>query len=200
MRHPTDEQLYDLAQKISADADLSQEEKKQMRHIADCDDCYHMICCLLAMQDVATHIGEFANVVSPRDIWMPIQESFSAVIRLVVKAVNSALDPLESGTNGWAFRRVPAALAGARSIGNRTASAVRKLTDSHNSQTFVAYDPDKMVLVIQIDSADCEVEPHASILLPGGERIEVSFEKREHLFWAEVQGLQEGEYKILLEK
>lgn len=200
MRHPTDDQLYDLAKKIAAEENFSQEEKEYMRHIADCDDCYHMICCLLAMQDVVQHISDLSQEVSPAVFQVPVRENISAVIRLAVNTVNSVLDQIEDGANVWAFRRAPMALTGVRSIGKRPANATKKLTDSSNSQTFVAYDPGKKILMIQIDSADCEAEPHASILLPSGDRIEVQFEKHEHLFWAEVEGLQEGEYEIFLEK
>ncbi len=38
------------------------------------------------------------------------------------------------------------------------------------------------------------------LLLPTGEKTDMPFEKRENLFRAEVQGLQEGEYEIILEK
>lgn len=200
MRHPTDEQLYDLAKKIAAEEDFSQEEKEYMRHIADCDDCYRMICCLLAMQDVTQHITDFSQEVSPSVFQVPVREKISAVIRLAVNTVNSVLDQIEDGANAWAFRRAPMALAGVRSIGKRPANATKKLTDSGNSQTFVAYDPSKKLLMIQIDSRDCESEPHASILLPNGNKVAVTFEKREHLFWAEVQGLEDGEYELVLEK
>lgn len=200
MRHPTDEQLYDLAKKIAAEEDLSQEEKEQMRHIADCDECYHMICCLMAMQDVAQHISDFSNEVSPAVFQVPVREKISAVIRLAVSTVNTVLNQIEDDANAWAFRRAPMALAGVRSIGKRPANATKKLTDSSNSQTFVAYDPAKKLLMIQIDSADCESTPRASILLPNGDKIEVQFEKREQLFWAEVQGLEDGDYELLLEK
>lgn len=200
MRHPTDEQLYDLAKKIAAEEDFSQEEKEYMRHIADCDDCYHMICCLMAMQDAVQHISDLSQEISPAVFQVPVREKISAVIRLAVSTVNTALNQIEDGANAWAFRRAPMALAGVRSIGKRPANATRKLTDSGNSQTFVAYDPSKKLLMIQIDSRDCESEPHASILLPNGNKVEVTFEKREHLYWAEVQGLEDGEYELVLEK
>lgn len=200
MKHPTDDQLYDLAKKIAAEEDFSQEEKEHMRHIADCDDCYHMICCLLAMQDVVQHISDLSQEVSPAVFQVPVREKISAVIRLAVSTFNTALNQIEDGANAWAFRRAPMALAGVRSIGKRPANATKKLTDSGNSQTFVAYDPNKKLLMIQIDSRDCESEPHASILLPNGNKVEVAFEKREHLYWAEVQGLEDGEYELILQK
>lgn len=200
MRHPTDDQLYDLAKKIAAEEDFSQEEKEFMRHIVDCDECYHMICCLMAMQDAVQHISDLSQEISPAVFQVPVRETISAVIRLAVSTVNTALNQIEDGANAWAFRRAPMALAGVRSIGKRPANTTKKLTDSGNSQTFVAYDPSKKLLMIQIDSRDCESEPHASILLPNGNKVAVTFEKREHLFWAEVQGLEDGEYELVLEK
>ena len=200
MRHPTDDQLYDLAKKIAAEEDFSQEEKEFMRHIVDCDDCYHMICCLMAMQDAVQHISDLSQEISPAVFQVPVREKISAVIRLAVTTVNSVLDQIEDGANSWAFRRAPMALAGVRSIGKRPANATKKLTDSGNSQTFVAYDPSKKLLMIQIDSSDCESEPYASILLPNGNKVAVTFEKREHLYWAEVQGLEDGEYELILQK
>lgn len=200
MRHPTDEQLYDLAKKIAAEQDFSPEEKQYMGHIAHCDECHSMICCLLAVQDVTRHISDFSQEVSPAAFQVPVRERISAVIRLAVNAVSSVLDQVEDGANTWVFRKTPMALAGARSVGNRPANTTKKLTDSGNSMTFVAYSPDRKTLMIQIDPKDCGAEPHVFLLLPDGTREEVALEKREHLFWAEVPGLQEGEYKIILEK
>ena len=195
MKHLTDDQLYDLAMKVNRDADFTAGEAAALRHIADCDECYHLLCCMMAMEDVSRNIGEY---ITPAEAQAPVRERLSAVLRLAVQAVNSALDQLESG--GWSFRSAPMALSGARSLGKRSAGAVKKLTDPDNSQTFVAYDAAKQLLMIQVDSADCPEPPQAAILLPDGSRIPVTFEEREHLFWAEVPGLPEGEYRILLEK
>ncbi len=196
MNHPSDDQLYNLAGKIAAEEDFTPEEAEAMGHIAECDSCYHMLCCLMAMQDVAQHIGGLAGDTAA--VPVSLGETISAVIRLAVNAVNTALHQQEAGP--WTFRSVPLALAGARSLGKHSANAAKKLTDAKNSQTFVAYAPEQKRLMIQIDSADCQDTPCAFLLLPTGEKTEVPFEKREDLFWAEVQGLQDGEYEIILEK
>ena len=193
MKHLTDDQIYILAQKVAAEADLTPEEAENLRHAADCDECYHLLCCMMALQDMTENIGRYAV-----DRGVPVRERISAVLRLAVRTVNTALDQLESG--GWNFRSAPMTLAGTRSAGRRAAGTVKKLADPDNSQTFVAYDAAKQLLMIQVDSADCPEPPQAAILLPDGSRIAVEFEKRAHLFWAEVPGLPEGEYRILMEK
>ncbi len=197
MRHYTDDQLYDLAIKVAREDDLTPEEAQALRHIAECDTCYHMLCCLMAMQDVSGSVGEFLADAAGQ---ITVQDRISAVIRLAVRAANAVLDQVEEGMCAWTFRRAPMALAGVRTAGKRPANTTQKLTDSDNGQTFVAYDSGKRLLVIQIACADCDGEPVASIRLPQGETIPVRFEKREDIFWAQVPELAEGEYEILLEK
>lgn len=195
MNHLSEDQIYDLAVKVSAEADLTPEEGRMLKHAAECDECYRLLCCMMAMVDAAEHVGELAKTSAPA----PIREKISAVIRLAVDAVNSVLNQIEAGSDAWAFRRAPMALTGVRS-GLRRAGAAKKLTDASNSQTFVAYDPAKKLLMIQIDSGDCDGEPKAHITVPGGERISVEFEKRENVYWAVVPDLAEGQYEITLEK
>lgn len=193
MRHLNDDRLYDLAIKVAQEADFTSEESRFLQHIAECDECYHLMCCMMAMQEVSRNIGEYMDK-EP----VPVRERITAVIRLAVNAVNTTLDQLDTGS--WTFRSAPMAMAGARSLGRRSAMTIKKLTDPNNSQNFVAYDTAKQLLMIQIDSADCPEPPRTAILLSGSRKIEVSFEKRAHLFWAEIPGLSEGEYEISIEK
>ncbi len=195
MKHLTDDQLYDLAMKVARDADFSSDEGGFLRHIAECDECYHLMCSMMAMQEVSQDIGEYIVEAAST---IPVRERISAVIRLAISAANTTLDQLESGR--WTFRSAPAALAGARSLGKRTAAPVKKLTDPDNSQNFVAYDTGKKLLIIQLDSRDCQQPPKTTLILSDGSKLDVSFEKREHLFWAEISGLSEGEYEISIEK
>lgn len=198
MRHPSDDQLLRLARKINAEVDCTREEAEWMRHIADCTECYRTICCMMAMQDVADHIGELAGEVSPEDLRNPVQNKISAVIRLAVETVRTVLD--QTDANDWVFRRAPLAIAGVRSGGTAPGGVTKKLADSGNSRTFVAYDPARKLLMIQIDGADCETEPRAVLVLPNGDRQDVRFEKQGQLYWAEVPDIRNGEYDLLLEK
>ncbi len=195
MRHLTDDQLYNLAIKVAQDADFSSEEARYLRHIAECDACYHLMCGMMAMQEVSRDIGEIDVETAAM---IPVRERISAVIRLAVSAASATLDQL--GTGGWTFRSAPMALAGARSLSKRSAVTVKKLTDPDNTQNFVAFDAGKKLLMIQVDSTDCPEPPKATIALSDGRKMDVSFEKREHLFWAEITGLSEGEYEISMEK
>lgn len=194
MNHLSNDRIYDLAVKISADADFSPEEKKMLKHIASCDACYTTLCCAMVALDTAEHAVEYARAAQS----VPARERIRAVIRLAVDAVNTALDQIETGVSSWAFRRAPMALAGVRSASRR--NPAKKLMDASNSETFVAYDPQKKLLMFQIDSTDCDGEPKAWVCLSDGEKISVQFEKHEHLFWGVVQDINEGEYEILLEK
>lgn len=195
MNHLSDDQLYTMAIKVSAEADLTAEEEAALKHAAECDDCYHLLCCMMTMQHVGRNIGGFA----PAAAQVPVRETITAVLKLAVDKVNSVLEQVETAGNAWTFRKAPMLLAGARSAGGQ-ASAARKLTDTGSARTFVAYDAAKKLLMIQVDSAACGEAPRAYLRMPDGRQREIPFEKREDLFWAQVHGLEEGSYEIILEK
>jgi hypothetical protein len=199
MNHLSDEQIYSLAIKVATESDLSAEEENALKHVADCDACYRLLCCMMAMQDVAAHIGAFATDAAPATVNYSVQEKITAVLKLAVHAANSVLEQIESGTNAWAFHKAPVAFAGVRSAGKRS-SPIKKLTDTSNSKNFIAYDPAKKLLMIQLDIADGVVPPQAFLKLPDGRQIDILFEKREDIFWAEVSGLENGDYEIFLKK
>lgn len=193
MKHLSDELIRTLAFKVSSESDLSQEEETALKHVAECDDCYHLLCCMMAMQDVVQNIGSMA-VNAPQ----PVRATIRAVLKLAIDAVNSALDQLTAGANEWTFRTAPTLLAGARGSGRR--SSVKKLTDQQNTKNFVAYDPDRRLLMIQLDASEHSEPPTAFLTVSNGGETEIEFERRGDVFWAEVTELDEGNYELSLEK
>lgn len=193
MNHLSDDQIYTLAGKVIGDADLTAEEAAALKHVAECDECYHLLSCMMAMQNVARNMGQFA---APAQA--PVRETITAVIRLVADQVNAALDQIGSGLNAWTFRRAPLSLAGARSGGRR--SAVKKLADADNARTFVAYDPERKLLVIQLDPGECDGAPRAFLAAADATRTEIPLQLRGEVYWGEVRDLDGGDYEIILEK
>lgn len=197
MTHLTDAQMYSLANKINLKAAFSADEIAYMDHIAKCDDCYHLLCCVMAMQDISLHLGEFAKGPLTAGATAPIQNSISAIIRLAVSKVKPLLEQVEANIASWSFD-TPLAVSGARS--SRSANEIHKLEDIDNSKTFIAFDPDKKVLVIQIDGNTAEALPIVHLKMPDGSVRDISLEKKGSVLWAEVHNLPEGEYDIILKK
>lgn len=198
MNHLSDDLIHTLAIKVANESDLTLEEEKALMHVPRCDECYHLLCCTMAMHDVIQNIGALAVNAPPVEADQHVQKAIQAVLRLAVGAVNSVLDQVDAGVNEWTFHSAPMALLGTRS--SRRRSAVKKLTDEANSKTFVAYDPDKKLLVIQIDAVECPVAPTASLKLSDGTRATIPLEKKEHLYLGTLSGLDDGDYEIILEK
>lgn len=193
MNHLSDELIRTLAIKVSNESDFTLEEEIALKHVAECDECYHLLCCMMAMQDVVQDIGSQA-VNAPQ----PVRGTIRAVLKLAIDAVNSALDQITAGTNEWTFRTTLTLLAGARGSGRR--SSVKKLTDQQNTKNFVAYDSNKKMLVIQLDASEYSDSPTASLMLSDGTEIKITFERQGDIFLAEVVGLNEGQYELSLEK
>ena len=198
MNHLSDDLIYTLANKVARESDLTLEEEKAMKHISQCDECYHLLCCMMAIQDVTQNIGALAVKAEISSIFEPFQKPVRAVLQLAVKAVDSVLNQASTGANAWTFCTTPSLLAGARGTGQR--STVKKLTDQQNTKNFVAYDPGKNLLIIQLDASEHTVAPAASITFTNGTEQKISFECRGDIFWTEVAGLDEGDYEISLEK
>lgn len=197
MNHLTDDQLYELATKIATRAAFSEVDVANLQHIGQCDECYKMLCCIIAMQDISLHLDEF--IVSPASAQTAIsaKENVTAVIRIAISKVKTLLEQVEANIAGWSFD-APLAIAGARS--NRSTHNVHKLEDIDNSKTFVAFDTDKKVLVIQIDGCTEDNLPVVQLKMPDGSTQDVSLEKKGSVLWAEVHDLPEGEYKIFLNR
>ena len=59
--HPTDEQLLELAEKVAHEESLSDDDKSIMHHVVDCDECYQLMMCMMALIDATENIGKFAT-------------------------------------------------------------------------------------------------------------------------------------------
>lgn len=197
MKHLLDEQLYDLTVKIATNGAFSREDVANMQHIAQCEECYQMLCCIRAMQDVSMHLGDFATLPAAAGQKTSVQSVITTVIRLAITKVQPILEQLEAGIAAWSFD-APLALPGARST--KAAGKVKKLEDVDNSQTFVAYDPDQRILVIQLACpADSKI-PSVQLKLPDGSLRDVELVQKGAYLMGEVDDLEEGDYQIILSK
>lgn len=196
MRHPSDEQLYDLARKIAAEEKLTAEEVAIMRHTAACDDCYHMICCLLAMQDTAQHISHYASEASPAAFQVPLRDRVSSAVESAADAVKSALNQARASAGTGSASMT---LAHVRSVGKRPGETAKRVKVVSGGRTFAKYDPAKQRLLIQIDGANRKEAPRAIIRLSNGEERPVRFEMYGDLYRAEVTGLTDGDYELILD-
>lgn len=189
MSHLLDDQLYDLAAKVRNNDPFSKEDVANMRHIAQCDDCYQALCCMMAMQDVSMHLGEYA--------FAPSTSKISAVIRLAIRKVRPLLEQVEAGMGTWRFG-APLPISGTRS--KKAAGNVQKLEDTENGQTFVAYDPERKLLVIQLHCSEDDQQPSVQLQLPDGNLREVPLTQQGEYLFGEVRDLDEGDYQIILSK
>lgn len=196
MKHLADNQIAALANKIISKAKFSRDDELAMLHISACNECYALLKCTLAVMEVTDHIDRAAII--PKEEIVPSTAESSAVIKIVVLNVSAILEQLQQETAEWVFDK-PFALAGARA-GQDDHSDVQTVEDIDNSESFVSYDPASRKLVIQIDGRELEGIPKAYLKFSDGSTRTIKFEKREHIYWAEVYDLSNGEYELIIEK
>lgn len=197
MKHLSDDQIRILAEKLIAEAEFFLDDELSMLHVANCKECYTLLQCAMAVMEVTNHIDLF--VALPKEqTEVSSTTASSAIIKIVVLNVSAILEQLQQETAEWIFDK-PFALAGARS-GQDDRSNIQTVEDIDNSESFVSYDPESRKLVIQIDGREIAETPKAYLKFSDGSTQAIMFEKREHLFWAEVCDLHDGEYELIIEK
>lgn len=197
MNHMTRDKIYHLANLVTQELAFKESDVSDMTHIGECEECYKKLRLAMALMDSVDNIGPISLTAKRKTVATVAEGKVSAVIHLVVGKVNSLLEQFDAHTSVWAFD-TPLAMAGARSGGDE--DAVKILEDVENSQTFVAYDPSSKLLALQIDCSKDASVPRVIVRMADGTEHHVSFVKREHLLWAEVSNLGEGEYDIVIEK
>lgn len=195
MNHLSEDKLYHLAELVTQEHSFTQEDVSDMRHIGQCDDCYSMLRCMMALMETLDNV----DVVALTSQWQSTIPTFGsksvAVFQLVISGVLASLEQLDAQMSIWTFD-APLVLSGARST-QEEGPNVQKLENVDNSETFVAYDPATRALVIQLDHTQSNVSA-ASLVEADGNKREIVFEQREHLLWAEVYGLEDGAYRIII--
>lgn len=197
MNHMTRDKIYHLATLVTQELAFDESDVSDMTHIGECDECYKKLRLAMALMEAVDNIGPISLAAKQKTVVSVVEERVKAVIHLVVGKVNSLLEQFDARSSVWTFD-APLAMAGARSVDDE--DSLKKLEDVENSQTFVAYDPTTKLLALQIDCSDGAAVPKVVIRMADGTERHVSFVKREHLLWAEVSNLDEGEYDIVIEK
>lgn len=196
MNHMARDKIYHLAELVTQDLAYTESDVTDMRHIGECEDCYKKLRIAIALMDAVDNAG-LVSLTSSTTAHVAIGEKVRAVLRLVVGKVNTLLEQLDVQTSTWTFD-TPLSMAGARSSDD--SYGTQTLEDVEHSQTFIAYDPVNRMLAIQVECPNTSSIPTVLIKEPNGSSRSISFTKREHLLWAEVSNLTEGEYEIVLEK
>ena len=196
MNHLNDHRIYDLAEKIETAAPFTQQDLSDLDHIGRCDDCYLHLRSTMALIHVTNHAEDYILRRSPARVPEKVRKTITAVFHLVADRVNAMLSQLDPGS--WQFD-TPLAMAGARSAQEKS-GAVCMLEDLADEQNFVVYDAEKKLLCIQLAQEWGSDSPRISLVHADGARQEIPLENRGDILWAEVPGLEEGQYQLILEK
>ena len=190
MSHLSEDQIFDLGKKVLGDIRLSEDDVKMIGHIGECEECYRLLTCMMALMSVTDHMGQ---ALGKR---IPERQKRSAKIKLTVDGDQSSMDP--GGTSGRSWSFAPPSMAG--SGGDRKETArTRVIEDLNNCRTFLEYDPEKRLLTIQVDGTD-GAAPKGFLRFEDGTMGKIAFEEAAYLYRAQIGNLEDGEYRLILEK
>lgn len=199
MRHLNDEELFHLAELVTEDSGFTTQDVDNMRHVGECDECFEKLQLYMAVVDASNSIDIISYAGGKQ---LPSNEGKNeksdAVIQIVIVDANAIIRQLNVTWSKWEFD-TPLLYTGTRSVAD-SKEAQSRIEDIDDSNTFIAYDPSCKKLLIQIDCRNKAVIPKAFLSFSDGRKLEIEFEKREHILWAEIDNLDNGEYQLILEK
>lgn len=190
MKHLSDEQILGLAETVLREAPFSPLQRRDMLHIANCEECYRLLMCTMAVMDTTAHM----------EYTLPPKKHPSdsgVVIQLVVLDMAAMLKQLDANAGEWIFDAPLSATT--RSSGAEEVT-IEKLEDIDNPGTFVAYDPLKKVLEIQLNCQQFETIPKVWLKEASGNLRKIHLNQDGMYYWAQIPGLEPGTYEIILEK
>lgn len=197
MKHLTDKQIFSLAETVVSSRRFTREDELAMLHIANCQSCYELLKCMMAVMEITNHMDVVISMPTAEPAADHTPAESGAIIKIVVLNVTAMLEQLRKETSEWDFDK-SFALSGVRS-GQDDYMDIPAI-DDNNSDSSVSYDPATRTLSIQIDGYGLSAAPKAYLKYPDGRSLDIVFKKQANIYWAEVHDLEDGEYQLVLEK
>ena len=204
------DELYRLAEIEVQGEVYSEEEKKELQHLIECEECYERYCAAalsLAALDginaetlaVMAEKGDFTaaeqkNALSgaPETEWVRAdgrnsESVISITFRKVHDAIEAAAQQIKQVGTGFIFRS-PVAVGGRG--GAARGSTLKKLEDVENAYNCIVIDPALKRLTIQLDAAELETQQvKAYVVQKDGTMRNISLESDGDLLTGRIDGI-----------
>lgn len=191
MMHLSSEKIYRLAELVTQELAFREEDAADMSHIGQCEQCYRRLRSAMALMDVL----EYPQYALRAGAKAASRFRKRARLCLTLDRQGSRLETCETEKENWPF-------AVRRAVAFRGGMAMQcppqQMVDPENSENTVAYDARREALEISLAAGDGE-QPRCT-LVQGDREVSVDLQLQGGSFRARLEGLEEGEYQILLEK
>lgn len=205
MTHVSDDDIMLLAETVEEHLVFSKDQLIMMEHLKTCRECYEKFCAAQTLLEVT---GDYSYPVLSKIYGMEpaksLVENAGAKTLAVVKlagahfrdSVKTVLEQVSLA--GDIFRFQPTAAMATRGMGD-PAGTVYKLEDINDDKTFIAVDPYRQELLLQINTKDVwDTEIRAYIQFASGERIDVHMEQKGRIFKGKVSELPEEDMQVVI--
>lgn len=205
MKHIDFDNLYHLAELAVDDAPLEDLQIEQMKHIAECKDCYDEFCGIVAILEVTNETGMVVvrQILSNRlktseeSVAQKVVAVISVKAKVIRDHINVVMEQLHSDINGLCFE-APLAMA-VRNVESDTASKISRLEDIENEKTFIVFDSELRTLYIQLDIRDLASDtPSAYLMFPNNEKKEVPLIRNGFLLKGRLDSINDIDFEIFI--
>lgn len=154
MMHCTEDELFELALKVSEEKELSDFDKKRLKHIQQCRECYENFCVALALCDATSADGLAMAVQQEKAEQARQMEQIRvlSVVEIMRKKLSdtktAVMEQLYSENAQMIFE--PAISFAARGKEGSASEHMIKLEELDDEKTYIMFDAKKNELYVQV--------------------------------------------------
>ena len=182
------DELYRLAEIEVQGEVYSEEEKKELQHLIECEECYERYCAAaLSLAALDGINAETLAVMAEKGDFEKSESVISITFRKVHDAIEAAAQQIKQVGTGFIFRS-PVAVGGRG--GAARGSTLKKLEDVENAYNCIVIDPALKRLTIQLDAAELETrQVKAYVVQKDGTMRNISLESDGDLLTGRIDGI-----------
>lgn len=206
MNHLSDDEILQLAEIVEDQLIFTESQIHMMEHLKFCKPCYEKFCGAMTLLEV---IGD-NSIVDLSDIYeMKYAKSLLkqkecrtlAVVNLIWKSIHQKIEIVLEQVNGVedAYRFQPSPIMATRGSSG-AAGSVCKVEDTDDERSFIAVDPNKKELLLQINTKGLLSSQIKAFLQYGsGENIEIHMDSKGDYCKGKISGFPDKDAQLVIQ-
>ncbi|MDO5138263.1 MAG: hypothetical protein Q4D71_07340 [Oscillospiraceae bacterium] len=206
MKHLSDDEIMILAEVTEEQLVYSAEQLSMMEHLKTCRSCYEKFCCALTLMEVTGDKGypllsEIYGTEPEKSLVPETGKKILAVVSFVNTRIHEGIGEIVEQVihAGDLFTFRPSVAMATRGIAT-SKTKIYKIEDINDDKTFIAVNPDRNELLLQVNSKGFDHSNIKAFLkTDSGERTEIHLDVRGKIYKGMLRNLPEGRYEIIIE-
>lgn len=205
MSHLSDDEILQLAEIVDDQQIFTDSQVHMMEHLKFCGPCYEKFCGAMALFEVIgdnsiVDLSDIYEMKYAKSLLRQKESKTLAVVNLIRKSIHQkiemVLEQVSSAEDAYRFQPSPI-MATRGSLG--AAGSIYKVEDTDDERSFIAVDPNKKELLLQINTKgllDSQIK--AFLQYESGENIEIHMDSKGNYCKGKISGFPDKDAQLVI--